>query len=42
MHNIEIPHKNKWLCLFHINTCSLNENFEDLQHLMSYIKKVLT
>ena len=27
MHNIEIPHKNKWLSLFHINPCSLNKKF---------------
>ena len=26
MHNIEIPHKNKLLSLFHINTFSLNTN----------------
>ena len=26
MHNIEIPHKNKSLSLFHINACSLNKN----------------
>ena len=25
MHNIEIPHKNKSLSLFHINACSLNK-----------------
>ena len=30
MHNIEIPYKNKSLSLFHINTCSLNKNFDDL------------
>ena len=35
MHNIEIPHKNKSLSLFHINACSLNKNFHDLQHLLS-------
>ena len=33
MHNIEIPHKNKSLSLFHINACSLNKNFDDLQNL---------
>ena len=38
MHNIEIPHKNKKLSLFHINTCSLSKNFDDLQHLQSYTK----
>ena len=38
MHNIEIPHKSKSLSLFHINTCSLNKNFDDLQHLLSCTK----
>ena len=33
MHNIETPHKNKSLSQFHINACSLNKNFDDLQHL---------
>ena len=32
MHNIQIPHKNKLLPLFHINASSLNKNFDDLQH----------
>ena len=39
---IEIPHKNKLLSLFHINTCSLNKNFDDLQHLLSYSETFLT
>ena len=38
MRNIEIPHKNKSLSLFHINACSLNKNFDDLQHLLSCTK----
>ena len=38
MYNIEIPHKNKSLSLFHINACSLNRNFDDLQHLLSFTK----
>ena len=38
MHNIEITHKNKPLSLFHINTCSLSKNFDDLQHLLSCTK----
>ena len=42
MHNIEIPHKNKSLSLFHINACSLSKNFDDLQHLLSCTKKFLT
>ena len=39
MHNIEIPHKNKSVSLFHINACSLNKNFDDLQHLLSCTQK---
>ena len=39
MHNIEIPHNNKLLSLFHINACSLNKNFDDLQHLLHCTKK---
>ena len=38
MGNIEIPHKNEMLSLFHINACSLNRNFDDLQHLLSCTK----
>ena len=40
MHNLKIPHKNKSLSLFHINACSLNKYFDDLQHLLSSTKKV--
>ena len=39
MHNIEISHNKKSLSLFHINACSLNKNFDDLQHLLSCTKK---
>ena len=39
MHNIEITHNNKSLSLFHINACSLNKNFDDLQHLLSCTQK---
>ena len=39
MHNFETRHKNKLLCLFHINACSLNKNFDDLQYLLSCTKK---
>ena len=39
MHNIEISHKNKPLSLFHINACSLNKNFDDLQHPLSCTQK---
>ena len=38
MHNIEIPYRNKSLSLSHINVCSLNKNFDDLQHLLSCTK----
>ena len=38
MHNFETPHKNKPLSLFHINACSLNKNFDDLQYLLSCTK----
>ena len=42
MCNIEIHHKNKLLSLFHINACSLNKNFDELQHLLSCaLKKLL-
>ena len=39
MHNIEMPHENKPLSLFHINACSLNKHFDNLQHLLSCTKK---
>ena len=39
MHNIEIPHNNKSLSLFHINTSSLNKYFDDLQHLLCCTQK---
>ena len=39
MHNIEMPHNNKLLSLFHTNACSLNKNFDDLQNLLSCTKK---
>ena len=38
MHNIEIPHKNKSLSLFHINVCSFKKKFDDLQHLLNCTK----
>ena len=38
MHNIEIPHNHKSLSLFHINACSLNKEFDDLEHLSSCAK----
>ena len=39
MHNIQIPHKNKSLSLLCINVCSLNKNFDNLQHLLNCTKK---
>ena len=41
MHNIEIPHNNKSLSMFHINACSLNKNVDDLQQLLRCTKKSL-
>ena len=29
---MKIPYKNSCLSLFHINTCSLNKAFEDLEY----------
>ena len=40
MHNIGIPHINISLSLFHINSCSLNKNFDDLQHLLNCTKNL--
>ena len=40
MYNIKIPYRNKSLSLFHINACSLDKNFDDLQHLLSCTKKI--
>ena len=36
--DIEIPQKNKSLTLLHLNACSLNKNFDDLQHLLNCTK----
>ena len=41
MHNIKKPHKNKSLSPFNINSCPLNNNFDDLLHLLSCAKKAL-
>ena len=38
MHNVEVLNKNKSLSLSHLNTCYLNKNFDDLQHLLSCAK----
>ena len=39
MQKTEIPHKNKLLSLFHINTCSLNK-INDLWHLLGSTKNI--
>ena len=39
MHYSETPDENKSLSLFHINSFSLNKNFDDFQHLLSCSKK---
>ena len=31
---LRFPDKHKSLALFHINTCSLNRNYDDLHHLL--------
>ena len=38
MHNTEIPHKDKSLSLFYVSAYFLNENFDDLQSLLSWAK----
>ena len=37
---LKFPEKNKMLSLFHINVCSLNKSFNDLQHLLKCSNKV--
>ena len=39
MYNIKIPHKSKSLFLFNINACSVNKDFDDLQHLVNSTKR---
>ena len=47
MHDVQTPQKEKkkkkrkekWLSLFHINVCSYNKNFDDLQHLLICTKE---
>ena len=31
---LKIPNKSKSLSMFHINTCSLSKNFDDLEYLL--------
>ena len=40
LQNIKITNKSKSLSLFHINTCSLSKNFDDIQHLLSCANKI--
>ena len=40
MHNIELRNKNKSLFPFHVNVCSLNKHFDDLQHLLNCTRKM--
>ena len=37
---LKFPDKHKSLALFHINACSLNKNFDDLDHLLKCTNKV--
>ena len=37
---LKFPNKHKSLALFHINACSLNKNFDDLDHLLKCTNKV--
>ena len=37
---ISLKKKKKLVFLFHINACSLNKNFDDLQHLLKCTNKV--
>ena len=37
---LKSPNKNKSLALFHINACSLNKNFDDLDHLLKCTNKI--
>ena len=34
LQQLKIPNKEKYLFFFHINSCSLNKNFEELQNLL--------
>ena len=39
---LKFPNKQKSLALFHINACSLNKNFDDLDHLLKCTNKVFS
>ena len=36
---MKTPNEDESLALFHINACSLNKNFDDLEHLLSCTNK---
>ena len=36
---MKIPNKDKSLAVIHINSCSLNKDFNDLKHLLSCTNK---
>ena len=40
LQTLKFPEKKKSLSLFHINACSLNKNFDDLQHLLKCTNNV--
>ena len=40
LQTLKFPEKNKPLSLFHINACSLDKNFDDMQHLLKCTNKV--
>ena len=42
IHNIEIPHKHKYVSLLHINACSLNKNFDAFNISWVALKQSLT
>ena len=37
---LKFPGKHRYLILFHIDACSLNRNFEDLDHLLNCTNKI--
>ena len=39
LQTMKIPNEGNSLALFHINACSLNKNFDDLEHLLSCTNK---
>ena len=39
--SLKVANKNKFLSLFHINACSLNKNFDNLEYLLKCTNKKL-